>query len=106
MDPRFGRGAYFLIVDPDTMEWYAVQNPALSASGGAGIQAAQYMIDQKCDAVISGEFGPNAYHVLNAAGIATYSSGDCSTVIEAVQRFKSGEIELLPTPASKGRLHR
>ena len=106
LDPRFGRGAYFLIVDPDTMEWQAIQNPALNARGGAGIQVAQFVTEQKCEVVISGEFGPNAYQALNAAGIAMYSSGDCQTVIETIQRFKSGEIEPMTTVAGKGRMHR
>ncbi len=41
LDPRFGRAAYFLVVDSDTLEWTALENPAVHASGGAGIQAAQ-----------------------------------------------------------------
>jgi predicted Fe-Mo cluster-binding NifX family protein len=106
LDPRFGRCACFLTVDPDTMEWQAVANPALNARGGAGIQAAQFVTNQKCEAVISSEFGPNAYQALNTAGIAMYSPGDCSTVIEAIQRFKSGEIEPLNSSTGTGRMHR
>ncbi len=100
LDPRFGRGAYFLFVDPKTMEWQAVPNPALNARSGAGIQAAQYITDQKCEAVISDEIGPNAFQALCAAGIAMYSSGDCSTVKEAIQRYKSGGIA--PITATSG----
>jgi predicted Fe-Mo cluster-binding NifX family protein len=106
LDPRFGRGAYFLIIDPDTLEWQAVPNPAISAPGGAGIRAAQFVTDQKCEAVISGDFGPNAYNALKAAGISMYLYGSCRTVQEAIQRFKSGQIEPLVTPAGKGRIHR
>lgn len=106
LDPRFGRGAYFLIIYLDTMEWQAIPNPASNAHGGAGIQAAQFVTDQKCSAVISGEFGPNAYQALNTAGITMYSYGDCRTVKEAIQRFKSGEIEPLTTLAGTGHMHR
>ena len=41
VDPRFGRCAYFIIADPDTMEFEAVDNASAMAAGGAGISAAQ-----------------------------------------------------------------
>ncbi len=41
VDPRFGRCQYFVIVDSETMEYEAMQNPSIGASGSAGIQAAQ-----------------------------------------------------------------
>lgn len=34
VDPRFGRAAYFTVVDTDTMEWQAHPNPAVTAPGG------------------------------------------------------------------------
>ena len=58
VDPRFGRGAYFVVVDTSTLEWQAHPNPAAAASGGAGIRAAQFVAEQKAQAVISGDFGP------------------------------------------------
>jgi predicted Fe-Mo cluster-binding NifX family protein len=106
VDTRFGRGAYFLVVETDTLEWKAVPNPALNAPGGAGIQAAQFATDQKCEAVISGDFGPNAYNALNSAGISMYLFGMCRSVQEAIQRFKSGQMEPLSAPAGAGRMHR
>ena len=75
IDPRFGRGAYLLVVDTETLEWQAHPNPGVSASGGAGTMAAQFVANQKAGAVISGDFGPNAYGALQAAGVATYLSG-------------------------------
>jgi len=102
MDPRFGRGANFLIVDADTLAWQALPNPATATGGGAGIRAAQFVADQECAAVISGDFGPNAYHALEAAGISMYRSGSCRTAQEALKRFKSGEIEPLEAPPERG----
>ena len=72
VDPRFGRGAYLTVVDTDTLEWQAYPNPGVNASGGAGVQAAQFAARQKVSAVISGDFGPNAFDTLRAAGIAMY----------------------------------
>jgi predicted Fe-Mo cluster-binding NifX family protein len=106
MDPRFGRGANFLIVDADTMTWQALPNPAISTAGGAGIRAAQFVADQKCEAVISGDFGPNAYHALKSAGVSMYQFGTCRTAQEAIQRFKSGQIERLEAMPERGRRQR
>lgn len=46
VDPRFGRCAYLLFVDTDTLEFEAVFNPNLSAGGGAGIDTAQIVADR------------------------------------------------------------
>ena len=98
IDPRFGRGAYFLIVDPDTSDWQAEPNPAKSASGGAGIRAAQFVSEHDCSAVISGDFGPNAFDALTEAGISMYTYGPYRTVNEALAGFKSGQLESFSSP--------
>jgi predicted Fe-Mo cluster-binding NifX family protein len=98
VDPRFGRGAYFLIVDPETLDWQAKPNPGKSASGGAGIRAAQFVSEQGCSAVISGDFGPNAFEALSEAGISMYTFGTYRTVLEAIDGFKSGQLKLLNSP--------
>jgi len=67
LELRFGRAPYFILVDPETMEYEALENPAVSAGGGAGIQAAQTVIDHHAEAVISGNIGPNAMRVLQSA---------------------------------------
>jgi predicted Fe-Mo cluster-binding NifX family protein len=88
VDPRFGRAAFFMLFDTGTDEWTPLANPALEAAGGAGVQAAQFLTDSRVEAVISGAFGPNAFRVLEAAGIAMYhfdSRGTCRQVIEAYQ---------------------
>ncbi|RPI83401.1 MAG: dinitrogenase iron-molybdenum cofactor biosynthesis protein [Chloroflexi bacterium] len=102
LDPRFGRGAYYLMIDPDTLEWNAVANPAIQAPGGAGIQSAQFVVNQQCDAVVSGDFGPNAYNALKAAGILMYRFGISRTVSEVIDRFKAGQLETLDVPGNAG----
>jgi len=102
VDPRFGRGAYFLVVDPDTLEWQAHPNPGVNAPGGAGTLAAQFVADQNAEAVISGDFGPNAYGALQAAGVAMYLFGASRTVREAIERFKAGQLERVGAPTGPG----
>lgn len=101
-DPRFGRAAYFIVVDPDTLAWQAVANPAVGASGGAGSQAAQLIANQHGSAVVSGDFGPNAYAALQTAGIAMYLYGDCHTVRQGIERFKAGLLTNVNAPTGPG----
>ena len=68
LDPRFGRCAYFLVVDTNTMEFEAVENPNVALGGGAGIQSAQLMAAKDVKFVLTGNCGPNAHETLSAAG--------------------------------------
>jgi len=67
VDPRFGRCPYYLIVDPETMAFEAVENPHVGASSGAGIQAAQLVAGKNVETVLTGSRGPNAFQVLRSA---------------------------------------
>ena len=74
--PRFGRCPTYVFVETDTLACEAMQNPAASASGGAGIQAAQFVVEQGARAVLTGNVGPNAVEVLQAANIPVYLNGE------------------------------
>ena len=91
VDPRFGRCQYFVFVDPDTMAIETMPNAAIAASGGAGIQAAQTVVDKSVDALLSGNMGPNAFQVLSAAGVKVVT-GAYGTVKEAVEMYKTGKL--------------
>jgi predicted Fe-Mo cluster-binding NifX family protein len=105
VDPRFGRGAYLLVVDTTTLEFEAHPNPGVSASGGAGIQAAQFVAEQKAEAALSGNFGPNAFEALKEAGISMYTYGASRTVREAIQNLQAGQLEQAGTPMRGGGAH-
>jgi len=92
VDPRFGRCQYFVIVDPDTMQFESVENSSATASGGAGISAAQTIVSKGVEAVLTGNCGPNAYQVLSPAGIKVIT-GVSGKVRDAVQSYKSGNLE-------------
>ncbi len=99
VDPRFGRAAYFIIVDTDTMEYQAFPNPAVNATGGAGTMAAQFVASQGAQAVVSGEVGPNALAALQAAGLQIIT-GMTGTVREVVERIRAGNFSYLTPPAT------
>ncbi len=109
VDPRFGRAAHFIIIDADTLAWQAVPNPGINSSGGAGVLAAQFVADLECDAVISGDFGPNAYHTLETAGVPMYLLGSCRTPQEVIRQFKAGKLEQIDSSTEahrRGHRHR
>jgi len=104
LDPRFGRCQYFLIVDSESMEFEAIENPAITAPGGAGIQAAQLIAEKDADAVITGNCGPNAYQVLSASGIPVFlgASGSVRDVVEAYRKGRLSPITAASTGPGAG----
>lgn len=98
MDPRFGRAKYFIIVDSEILEYEVAENRQnLNLPQGAGIQAAKTIVDQKADVLISGNCGPKAFQVLNAAGIKVVT-GVKGRVIDAVTQYKSGQLQVVEGP--------
>ncbi len=92
IDPRFGRAQYFIIVNPETMEFEAIENTGLNAAHGAGIQSAQLMSSKDVTAVITGSVGPNAFQTLTAAGIQIFQSPG-GTVQQAIEAYKNGQLQ-------------
>lgn len=102
MDPRFGRAAYILIVDTDTLDVEVLDNTEnVNAFKGAGIQAATMICDKQAEVLLTGYCGPNAFKALDAARIKV--GGDVSgTVREAVAAFADGKVNLTSGPNAEG----
>lgn len=95
--PIFGRCPAFVIVDSEAMASEGIANASAAAGGGAGIQAAQWVVDQDADAVLSHNVGPNAFAVLGEAGVPVYRI-EGGTVREAVQALKDGKLQQVGGP--------
>ncbi|HEB84959.1 MAG TPA: hypothetical protein ENI92_08175, partial [Bacteroidetes bacterium] len=70
VSPVFGRCPTFTVLDAEGGEIVShkvIQNPYAGAVGGAGIQAAQLVVNEGAEAVVAGSFGPNASNVLSQA---------------------------------------
>jgi len=91
VDQRFGRCQYFLIVDTETMNVKTISNESALSSGGAGIQAAQIVTKEGVDTVITGNIGPNAFQILQAAGIKVFTGAE-GTIEDAIERYKKGNL--------------
>ena len=90
----FGRAPYFLIYDKDTKENKIIENSAARSTGGAGIKAAQMIVDSKADVLLTPRCGENAANVLDAANIKIYKNID-SSVKKNIDDFISGNLSLL-----------
>lgn len=90
----FGRTEYFMVVNTDDMSFDVIDNAAVSSEGGAGIKAAQSVVDAGADAVITFHLGQNAADVLNAADIKIFKAVHGS-IENVVAKFKKDELEVL-----------
>ena len=91
LSSQFGRCPYFVLFDTATGEWTAKPNPAAEAGGGAGTQAAQFVVQQGVGAAISGQFGPKAEQVLRTAGVELYAAA-AGSVSEAVEAYQGSRL--------------
>lgn len=103
VDPRFGRAAGFVVIDPHTMAFEYVDNGAAQTMGrGAGIQAAETVAQTGAKTVLTGYVGPKAFQALSATGIQVGQNLENITVRQAVERFKAGDIEMAGQPNKQG----
>lgn len=100
VDPRFGRCTFFVLFDEGAGH-KAVRNEGQALGNGAGIQAAQQMVDMGVGAVLTGDVGPNAFRVLAAAGVRIYV-GCRGTVGSAFESYKKGELRETSSSTSPG----
>lgn len=90
----FGRTPYFLIYDVDTKESVFLDNSAAASTGGAGIKAAQTIVDNKANVLLTPRCGENAAEVLKFADIEIFKTTSAS-VKDNIDAFIDGKLSLL-----------
>ena len=88
IDPRFGRCAYFLIVNTDDMSFEAFENKGVALTSGAGIQSAQFIISKGAKALITGNCGPKAVQTLSMGGVELFD-GQTGSVKKAIEKYNN-----------------
>ncbi|RLG50169.1 MAG: dinitrogenase iron-molybdenum cofactor [Thermoproteota archaeon] len=104
VSPVLARCPVFTIVEVEDSEIKnvtTVQNPAMTAPMGAGMQAAQMLANQGIEAVIAGNIGPNAWAVLSSLGIKFVQASGIK-VREAVEKYIRGELQPATAPTGRG----
>ncbi|NCC87963.1 MAG: dinitrogenase iron-molybdenum cofactor biosynthesis protein [Clostridia bacterium] len=89
----FGRTPYFMFYNTDTSEASYFDNSAFNTQGGAGIKAAQKIVDEGASVLITLRCGENAAEVLNTS-VKIYKSiqGSAKDNIDA---FLDGKLDVL-----------
>lgn len=102
MDDRFGRCTYFVIHDSETNNVCFIENDGCKTGAGAGIAAAQQILDEDIDIIITGYLGPNAFDVFEGSDIEVFKCSEV-TVEEAIYLHKSNKLETIEnaSPAKK-----
>jgi predicted Fe-Mo cluster-binding NifX family protein len=94
LDLRFGRCSYFVIYDTENKDAKAVENNGQLSGGGAGIAAAQQIIDEGVDVVITGNLGPNAFEIIEKSDVKVFKSETMPirTVLEKYEKDELAEL--------------
>ena len=90
----FGRAPYFLIYDTETNESAFIDNSAATSTGGAGIKAAQIIVDNKANVLLTPRCGQNAADVIQSAEIKIYKTTTTSAK-DNIDAFIAGKLSLL-----------
>ena len=90
----FGRTPYFLIYDAETKESVFIDNSAATSTGGAGIKAAQMIVDNKATVLLTPRCGKNAADVIKAAEIKLFKTTSAS-VKDNIDDFINGKLSPL-----------
>ena len=90
----FVRTLFYVLFETENGDHEFLDNSAATSQGGAGIKAAQMLVDHDVSAVITYRCGDNAARVLGAANIEMYKAEE-GTVAENIEKYQSGKLSLL-----------
>ena len=103
IDNRFGRCLYFIFVDSKNFKKFdAVSNTGTGAMRGAGITAAQIVVNQGAEVVITGNIGPNAFGVLGTSGIRIFQAVSGTKIKDVLTAFKQEQLPEITQPLGGG----
>ena len=88
--PRFDRSPYMLLVEPQTMAWKSVRNPGWDTQSEVRLE--QALSDLTVSDVVCGECEQATRDTLREVGIVMHRCQCGTTVRQAVERLKAGEL--------------
>lgn len=90
----FGRTPLFAITDTQSGEMKFLDNSAAASQGGAGIKAAQTLLDEGVQVVLTPRCGENAANVFRAGNIELYRT-EGTSLQENIEAFQNNKLTLL-----------
>ena len=88
-DLRFGRAAWFCLLDEETREIKFYKNEVTEFSHGAGTKAVEKIFELGAQKVISGDFGPKAKELLEKFHIQmVLLSDDSKSIADIIDSIK------------------
>ncbi|MDC7233294.1 MAG: NifB/NifX family molybdenum-iron cluster-binding protein [Spirochaetales bacterium] len=93
LDSRFGRCSHFLFFDTDQRTFKTVSNSAKDASGGAGAQAVQILVNFGTGVLIAPDVGPQAMDALQAMNISVFRQGSITLPDKAIKAWENHRLE-------------
>ena len=99
----FGRCETYTIVECEnnSIKDFSVEpNPSAGVGGGAGVKAAQFVGSKGVEAVIAGNFGPNATAILTQVGVKMVQGK--GKVKDEVEKYLNGELNVVGDSTVKG----
>ena len=90
--PVLARAPYFLFSRDGEIE--ILENPASQAQGGAGLKAAQFLVDQETDVILTVRCGQNSADVFAAAEMEIYKT-QSNSAEENLSAYQEGKLSKL-----------
>ena len=94
VDSVFGRCSYFIIAETEgkkIVKVEVIKNISAEKMGGAGISAAQAVVEKGVNVVITGNVGPRALDVLKQFDVKVYNGS--GSVKKALQNLINGKLK-------------
>jgi len=102
IDPRFGRAQYLLLLDEKGNIEEVLPNPGVRAMRGAGIAAAQEIVNRGVKVLITGNIGPNAFGALIASRIKVFLALPGISVSRVFKMWKENKLSQVQAPSVPG----
>ena len=90
----FGRAPYFLVYESERKKAEFIDNSAIASQGGAGIKAAQTIVDSGAKILITPQCGEKAATVIQEAKIDIYKN-ETNSILETIDAFINGNLSKL-----------
>ena len=83
----FGRCPFIIIYDEEDKKYRALENPGAKVQDGSGLKAAEVLIKNKVDILLTLEIGRKAYSVLSKEHIDVSLLKSTSTIKSLINKF-------------------